>query len=329
MLKKLLIAVIIVMLTLSLLPYLLPVSDGQACMVNLPFGESRIDEIDNISIHSRVWFPDGEIRGKILMIHGLGGSAFSWLKSKDTLIDTGFVVVAADLPGFGYSDRTPGQDHSQKTRSRLLWKLLETIDSELEANYPADKGEVFDLNWNLAGHSMGGGTIAAMAMERAEKTQSLIFVAGAVFDNNPGYGNIIFKYPPVQRWIKVILHNYAIHPDRIKSFLESAYGREPADYEISGYLNPLKQSGTSNTMIDLIKTASNEPIENLSGIEIPVLGIWGRKDTWVPMEQGEKLKDIIPSMELMIIEGAAHCPMETHPDEFNAIILEFLDQNTY
>ncbi len=319
--KKIIFIFLAVFILLNFLPYLLPISDGEACMVNLPFGESEIKEIDNVAIHYRLWIPQGDIKGKILMIHGLGGSTFSWIQSVEPLLESGFIVVAADLPGFGYSDRTPGMDHSQKSRSKLLWKLLDEIEIDLE-----EQGEISDSNWDLAGHSMGGGTIAAMAMKRPDNVSSLIFVAGAVFDNNPGRGNILFKYPPVQRWVKVILHNYAIHPKRVKSFLESAYGREPGENEVSGYLNPLQQSGTSNTMIDMIKTAKNEPIENLTGTDIPILGVWGENDTWVPKEEGERLRDILPGMQLEIIKGAAHCPMETHPDEFNSIILKFLNE---
>jgi len=337
--KKIIIIILTVFIFLNFLPYLLPVSEKEACMTNLPFGESRIDEVDNVLIHSRVWIPKGYIKGKILMIHGLGGSTFSWLKSVESLLDAGFMVVAADLPGFGYSDRTPGLDHSQKTRSKLLWEVVEKIEIELEeltviadSNMEENErglekqGKILDFKWNLVGHSMGGGTVAAMGMEKPEKTASLIFVAGAVFDNNPGRGNILFKYPPVQRWVKVILHNYAIHPERISSFLESAYGREPYDYEVTGYLNPLKQSGTSNTMIDMIKTAKNEPIENLAGTKIPILGVWGEDDSWVPKSEGERLIGILPKMQLEIIEEAAHCPMETHPEEFNSIILKFLNE---
>jgi len=326
--RYIIIIILAVFIFLNILPYLLPVSDGEACMTNLPFGESEIKEVDNVAIHYRLWIPNEDIKGKILMIHGLGGSTFSWLQSVEPLLEEGYVVVAADLPGFGYSDRTPGQDHSQKARSKLIWELTKIIDSEINENDNDPKKQVkfSDLKWTLAGHSMGSGTIAAMAMEKPENVSSLIFVAGAVFDHNPGRRNIFFKYPPVQRWLKVILHNYAIQPERIKSFLESAYGREPADYEVDGYLNPLQQSGTSNTMIDLIKTAKNEPVENLSGTDIPVLGVWGENDTWVPKSEGQKLKEILPDMQLEIIEDAAHCPMETHPEEFNSIILKFLSE---
>ncbi len=49
--KKIILIFLAVFILLNFLPYLLPVSDGEACMVNLPFGESEIKEIDNVAIH--------------------------------------------------------------------------------------------------------------------------------------------------------------------------------------------------------------------------------------------------------------------------------------
>lgn len=296
-------------------PYLLPVSSPESDYVDLPFEESRRETIDDVSLHYRLWIPQGDIEGKILMVHGLGGSTFSWIQSALYISEQGYLVAAVDLPGFGYSDRTPGMDHGQKNRSSLLWGLAEIID---------EKTNLHNLKWVLTGHSMGGGTVAAMAFSKPEKIHSLVFVAGALFDNNPGRSSAFLKYPPIQRWVKAFLHLYAIHPKRIESILDSAYQRPPYDFEIQGYLEPLKQPGTPNTMIDLVKTAKNEPVKNLANLDMPMLGIWGENDTWVTVEQGYRLLEIVPGMELRIIESAGHCPMETHPEEFNEIIKDFL-----
>jgi len=43
-----------------------------------PFPESRFTTISGLSIHYRVWQPDGEPVGKILLLHGLGGSTYSF-----------------------------------------------------------------------------------------------------------------------------------------------------------------------------------------------------------------------------------------------------------
>ena len=44
----------------------------------------------------------------------------------------------------------------------------------------------------------------------------------------------------------------------------------------------------------------------------------------VPPEDLDRLSAIRPDITARVIQGAAHCPMETHPDEFTAIVLEWL-----
>lgn len=67
-------------------------------------------------------------------------------------------MASVDLPGFGYSDRNPTYDHSQAHRNEDVWSLPETIDNTLES-------DLTNRPWNLAGHSMGGGTVAAIAIQ--------------------------------------------------------------------------------------------------------------------------------------------------------------------
>jgi hypothetical protein len=59
----------------------------------------------------------------------------------------------------------------------------------------------------------------------------------------------------------------------------------------------------------------------------PAIAIWGEKDTWVPLSQMQPIADQIPSIKIIVIEGAGHCPMATHADQFNNQLLHFLDPN--
>ncbi len=120
----------------------------------------------------------------------------------DALQEAGYLVVAVDLPGFGYSTRDRDINHSQLNRSKLLWELLDKIDALL---LPEQKA----LQWFLAGHSMGGGTAAAMTKARPLETKALILVDGALFDNNPGFAAKLIEYPPVARWTQVFFQYYA------------------------------------------------------------------------------------------------------------------------
>jgi pimeloyl-ACP methyl ester carboxylesterase len=80
-------------------------------------------------------------------------------------------------------------------------------------------------------------------------------------------------------------------------------------------------------MIDLLLTAKNEPLEKLASSNVPISGIWGSEDAWVPVSEAESIQSLIPAFEYRVIEGASHCPMETHPSEFNRILANILNEN--
>lgn len=146
-----------VLLVLMLLPYLIPLSAPAAVLPQPPFSNSAFDQVNNVSFHYRVFEPMGAPKAKLLLLHGLGGSTFSFEEAAPKLSQQGILVLAVDLPGFGYSARTPDYDHSQAHRAKNVWQLLTQVDARLDA-------QTAELPWHLAGHSMGGGTAAAIAI---------------------------------------------------------------------------------------------------------------------------------------------------------------------
>ncbi|WP_034551859.1 alpha/beta fold hydrolase [Carnobacterium funditum] len=316
--KRLVLFVLIAFILVSVLPYLITVKTSDS-INEKPFVESSFETVKNINIHYRFYQPiTSEPKGKILLVHGLGGSTFSWRNNVQDLQDEGYLVITVDLPGFGYSDKGSGIDHSQDARSKILWNLLDTIDLSLEE-------ETKKLDWTLVGHSMGGGTVSAMAMSRSEETDKLILVSGALFDNNPSTVPDLIYYAPIKRAIDVVYSNFVLTSGRIENFLSSAYGREPSKEEVEGYLNALQLSETPSFIPDFLKTAKSKPIEKLKNNNVPILFIAGENDTWVPKEQYAELKEMIPRVKVDVINGAAHCSMETHPEEFNKQLLNFIN----
>lgn len=283
-----------------------------------PYDNSRYYEVDDIVVHYRMFLPETEsIKGKILLVHGMGGSTYSFEKTVLTLTDAGYLVLAADLPGFGYSSRPEDFDHGQRSRSALLWGLLDEVD---EASL-TDSGA---MGWHLTGHSMGGGTVAAMAVAREDRTESLILIDGALLENERG-GGLLFDIPPVTRWIQIALEHIVIRESNIRSFLRSAYGAEPTEAQISGYLDPLSLSGTARGAAQLLRTSENIPLQELSRLKIPVTAIWGEKDSWVHLSDTEQIRNVLPQLEVKIIEGAGHVPMESHPETFKRAMLSALE----
>jgi pimeloyl-ACP methyl ester carboxylesterase len=62
--------------------------------------------------------------------------------------------------------------------------------------------------------------------------------------------------------------------------------------------------------------------DSLKGI--PVLVVWGKKDRTIYLRTGKRFVAHVPHAELIVIHGAGHDPMETHPDIFNSLLTGFL-----
>lgn len=58
-------------------------------------------------------------------------------------------------------------------------------------------------------------------------------------------------------------------------------------------------------------------------ITTPTLILWGREDSWIPLERGERLHEMIPDSTLRVIDGAGHLVIEEKPGELVKEILEF------
>ncbi len=294
----------------SLAPYLLPFKQLEGDRYEQAYTNSFFETIDELELHFRLWSGEEAERGNIFLLHGLGASTFSWRHVAPYFEAKGYRVIAADLPGFGLSERKAGIDHSASARAEKMWELL---------NYIAPQEQ-----WHLVGHSMGGATVTAMTMLEPEKTASLTMVAGAVRHFEPNFISFLLKYPPLSRWFKYMSSNVLVREERVERFLQSAYGRRPEHNEVIGYYQPLTIRGTETTYLDMVDSAAAPLPGDLSELQLPVLLLWGEEDSWVPIEDGLRLEGKIEGSRLVRFADQGHCPMETAPELFNQALESFL-----
>lgn len=307
--KWLFIALLAILSISCITPYVIPLSRPVE-MASLPYPESAFFTVDRVMVHYRFFKPiEGRVKGNVLLVHGLGGSTWSFSKTVGPLTESGWNVIAVDLPGFGYSMRSEQLDHSQEARSRLLWRFLDAVAP--------------DMQWHLVGHSMGGGTVAAMAVERPQQTASLVLVDGALVQSGPA-GGFPTWFGPAVRWVQVLVEHSFTSVKRITALLEGAYGRPPTEEEVRIYRSGLTVPGTARGLKALLKTSCNIPLERFSDLTMPVLALWGEQDTWVPPSQIDVLKPYFKDMKVVLIPDAGHLPLETHPQQTNEALLGFL-----
>jgi len=295
-----------------LLTVFLPcVSFGQT--TGIPFPESRYVTIQGAEVHYR-YFPSGDTvsRGSVLLVHGFAGSTFSWRHVFDTLQSIGYEVIAVDLPPYGYSDKNPGINQSFSARGLML-------DQFIRQEFPGRE-------WFLVGHSMGGGVVQALGLMTHEELSGIVFVDGALFESiDPGESKVpfIFRSAFARGVLLTVFKPFLVNRVAVGRMLTSAYGRKATREEVNGYLIPLKKRGTARGILASAAYSSEIAILKADSLTIPVLALWGDRDTWVPMDRYIQGVHRMKQFDVHIIPGAAHCPMETHPEVLLVHLLEF------
>ncbi|MBM3405045.1 MAG: alpha/beta fold hydrolase [Bacteroidetes bacterium] len=280
-----------------------------------PFENSRFVTVDSVRLHYHTWGELAGSRGKVLFIHGFAGNTFCWRNNIDTLVKAGYYVVAVDLSSFGYSDRRIGINHSQSNRARILWNLLDVIDR-------GDKRK-----WNLVGHSMGGGIAEAMALTRLDRTQSLLIVDGMVFSKNKDWNGAfitLVRNEKISQTLADILEKNLITEKTVRRMLKNLYVKKPDATAVIGYLQPLLIEGTAASALTIWSNSREIRRFDADVLEpIPVMAIWGEKDTWIRLSSAKLILNNMPIDKLIVIPKAKHSPMETHSEVFNGYMMDF------
>lgn len=267
-------------------------------------------------LHYRTWAPDGEVRGKLLLLHDAGGSTVTFRVLAPQLAAAGYAVLAVDLPGFGFSDQALDFEHSLENRSGLVWSLADRLDTEENSFPPAD-------SWIVAGHGMGGRVAAQMAVDRPARTRGLVLVASDITGaTRPGAW---YWFPPYRWALESWLHNSVFTIEGVEELLSDAYGRPATREEVELYAAPLLRPRMARAFVRYSLTAGRLTFSPET-IETSTLLIWGAQDTWSRPDFGEQADARLPRSTLARLEDAGHIPMETHPEATEEIVLAWLER---
>jgi len=318
--KVIFITLLVIYALVWLVPHVMPLKHD--VLNEKPYSNSQFTRIDDVKVHYRYWKSqaDGAL-GNVMLIHGFGGSTYSWRNNILALTDAGYNVLTVDLPAFGYSDKGKGVNHSSSARSALLWTLADKVGVQYGINAYA--------KWHIVGHSMSGEVVAAMSALQPKRTASAIFVdapaSDATIEKTPFGKKALRTLLPVRRVAEIAGGYYFYKPKQIKKMLRKSYGQEPDTFAVNAYLLPLRQPRTSSAIVESFLYSEEVSSYKLEDIKQPALIIWGTRDEDIPFSEGEKLDEALYDSQLKEIIGAAHNGMETHPGEFNRILIGFLD----
>ncbi|WP_026758590.1 alpha/beta fold hydrolase [Sediminimonas qiaohouensis] len=239
-------------------------------------------------------------------VHGLTTPSQAWIGVADGLAEMGYRVLSYDLYGRGYSDRPGGiQD-----RAHFLRQLDDLLSNQ---------GVGDDIT--LLGYSMGGAIASAFAATEPGRLRHLILVAPAGMGHDLGpMARITRDVPGLGDWLFRVAfargHRNATEAERHAPATPSdIVDIQQAELGRRGFVPAILAS-----LRGMLKGNSEAEHRRIAAAGIPVLAIWGREDTVIPLSARDVLAAWNPQARHAIIDGAGHGLPYTHSTKVIAAI---------
>ncbi len=250
----------------------------------------------------------------IVLVHGWAMHAGIWREFAEQLA-VDYRVICVDLPGHGRSEK-------------IAPFTLERVSAELVNAIPEQS-----CCW--LGWSLGVTVVLDIAARYPERVSSLVLLAGNPSFSAAATGRLSAAQTQWPGMAIRLLDDFADYLQgncqaTLLRFLSLQVNGLP---EQKNLLRALKtavfecDAPDQSTLLgglEVLKRADLRPV--LSGLNIPVSVILGGLDTLVPAAVGQKMQQLLPSLELNIIDRAGHVPFLSHSRETLAIISRFMDQ---
>jgi 3-oxoadipate enol-lactonase len=224
----------------------------------------------------------------LVLIHGYPLDHTSW-DEVASLLEKEFDVILPDLRGFGQST-TVDTPYTISVMADDLAGLLDHLGIEKVA---------------LAGHSMGGYVALAFAKKYPQRVSGLGLVSSqAVADSPEGKDRRYHTAADVaEKGLDVVVE--AMTPKlsadaSVQAFVRDVIGKQSK----SGVIGALKAMAEREDLMPYLSSAT-----------FPVLLIHGNADVLIPIERATEIKAVLPSAQLVELQGAGHMPMMEFPNE--------------
>lgn len=246
----------------------------------------------------------------LVIVHGTPWSSFN-LRHLIFELSKKYTVYFYDLIGYGESSKKKG-DVSLEAQNELLSSLIEY--------------------WNLKepiaiGHDFGGATVLRTNLLNKIKFKKIILIDPVAVSP---WGSPFFKHVNKYEEAFAGVPDY-IHDSIIEAYIKTAIYKTLEKDVLKQTLSFWQGKDSKAAFYRQIAQANSSYTDEVQSlyptIKDPVLILWGKEDTWIPLEKGKELNKLIPNSELKVIDDAGHLIIEEKPDELLTLIFSFLINN--
>jgi len=273
-------------------------------------------EVKTATVHGRsVSYMEAGEGPVLLLVHGIAGTCENWSEVIEPLARH-HTVIAPDFPGHGGSD-PGGGDYSIGALAAGLRDLLLALGHERAT---------------VVGHSLGGGVAMQLAYQFPEMIERLVLVSSGGLGPEVSPVLRAAALPGADLFIAVT----AGAGQRIGSVLGRGLGavglRPGADLaEIARGYASLEDAPRRAAFLDTLRAVVGTGGQRVAAGDrlylaetVPVLIVWGSRDSIIPVRHGEDAVQAIPGSRLEVFEDVGHLPQLEAPGRFIAVLERFL-----
>jgi len=243
-----------------------------------------------------------------VLVHGFPSNSYIWRNVAPELARERRVFVY-DLPGQGQSERRDRMDVSDALQARVLRDLLHQWDLKRPAMVLHDIG----CSYGMMAYYFEGCRYERIALISA--AMMLPCVSAATQHAQ--------RYLEAYRTMPVNLYELIA-----RARIASTTYNPISDAAAAAYMKPWLGAEGQALWFNRVAQLSDESIgrmeARLGPLEVPVRIIWGKEDTWIPVDQAHRLQRYIPNADVRLIQNGGHFLMEDQPEAVTRHLLEFL-----
>lgn len=268
--------------------------------------------LDVKGVTTRYW-TGGSAGSPVVLIPCLGGYVELWRSSFDALA-TEHRVYALEVIGQGRTAKPSGASYDLASLAQFVRDFM-TLASIERAH--------------MVGHSLGGAIATHLAIEYPETVNRLVLIGSPGLVKGtpvifrlmgiPIIGDLLTRpsrSSSARTW-RMMVHDESLIDDRLRELDYEMYSLPGAQ---RAFLKIVRECGK-----DLAQQA--ESLDGPGGLATtatPVLVVWGLQDKLLPATRAEVAASKIPNATIKLFDHCGHAPMLEHPQEFNALLLDFL-----
>jgi pimeloyl-ACP methyl ester carboxylesterase len=243
-----------------------------------------------------------------VLLHGTPFSSYVW-RHVATALAAERRVLVWDMPGFGASEQSAGQDVSIGRQATVFADLVD--------------------HWGIAepdvvAHDIGGAVALRTNLLHHVHYRRLVLVDPVAI--RP-WGSPFFRLVRENAAVFEALPS-TLHEALVRAYIREASNRgligDVLDRLVQPWLGSQGQAAFYRQIAQADQRFTDEIQDRYGSITVPVLVCWGTDDAWIPWQRGEELASAIPNARFERIDGAGHLVQEDAPDELTAHIVDFL-----